>query len=471
MSDRTALESLAESAWRTLSAVAPALPRSEALTGEISDAMAAQERGYYLPDEDERLRNVYTRYLALHTTLWETVLTLRPLLDERRNPDWHLRLRIFGLAFCATAMLMRSAGFIIALARDRPVVWKKLDEAEPRFDLEEKSFTGIYRSFSSARWMWRYHEAWRFYDTHRLEISQALKGSGMKLVAEWLHAEEPFFEKSRSEFIKRKIGYRLHSFKLRQVSGYKRVMFHLFRLSGSAIADMKQPFSRRGHEEPRVHPGLRASAEEKLRPGDVIVSRHDDAMSNLFLPGFWPHASLYIGNSGERAELDLPQIHRQEANVLEAKKDGVLFRHLSETLSVDAFVVLRPRIEAHFVAEALTRAISHEGKFYDFVFDFRKADKLVCSEVVYRAYHGVGPISFELVRRSGRLVLSAEDLIRQALASGFFEIVLCCGLGDNLMVLGRAAEKKLLATLGSDDTGASRPREVPADHIQGDRIS
>ena len=448
MSDRTSQEHLADSAWRTLSAVAPALPRSSALKREIRDAMAAQERGYYLPDEDERLRNVYTSYLGLRTALWETVLTLRPLLDERRNPDWELRLRIFGLAFCSTAMLMRSARFIVTLARDRPVVWNKLDEAEPRFDLEAKSFTSIYRSFSSARWMWRYHEAWRFYNTHREEIAEALRKADMDLVAEWLHAEEPFFEKSRGEFIKRKIRYRLHAFKLRQIAGYKRVMFHLFRLSGSAIADMKQPFTQRDREEHRVTPELRFTTEKMLQPGDFIVTRHDDAMSNLFLPGFWPHASLYLGNSGQRSDLDLPPIHHPEANVLEAKKDGVLFRHLDETLSVDAFVVLRPRLENHFLKEALTRAISHEGKLYDFVFDFRKADKLVCSEVVYRAYHGVGPVSFELVKRSGKLVLSAEDLLRQALASGFFEIILCFGVGDNKMLQGRAAETKVLSTLG-----------------------
>ena len=193
MHDQTTPESLAASAWRTLSAVAPALPREQTLTQEIADASAAQERGYYLPDEDERLRDTYSLYLGLRTSLWGTVLTLRPLLDERRNPDWSLRLRVFGLAFCATAMLMRSAGFIVDLAKDRPVVWKKLDEAETRFGIKEKSLTGIYRNFSSARWMWRYHEAWRFYEAHREEITDVLQSSGMGVLADWLHAEEPFF--------------------------------------------------------------------------------------------------------------------------------------------------------------------------------------------------------------------------------------------------------------------------------------
>ena len=317
-----------------MSAVAPALPREQTLSKEIEDATAAQDRGYYLPDEDERLRDTYSVYLGLRTSLWETVLTLRPLLDERRNPDWGLRMRVFGLAFCATAMLMRSAGFIVSLAKDRPVVWKKLDEAEGRYGIEEKSLTGIYRNFSSARWMWRYHEAWRFYETHQKEIAEALESSGMAQVAEWLQAEEPFFEKSRREFIKRKIRYRIHAFKLRQVAGYKRVMFHLFRISGSAIADMKQPFIRRTQKAHRVSSEICLTAASKLCPGDVLVTRHDDAMSNLFLPGFWPHTSLYLGNLKQRDALGLPPIRSPETEVLEAKKDGVLFRHLTEARSL-----------------------------------------------------------------------------------------------------------------------------------------
>jgi hypothetical protein len=59
--------------------------------------------------------------------------------------------------------------------------------------------------------------------------------------------------------------------------------------------------------------------------------------------------------------------------------------------------------------------MAHEGKCYDFDFDFTRSDRLVCTEVVYRAYEGVGSMTFPLTRRFGRLTLSGGDLMDMAL--------------------------------------------------------
>jgi len=155
-------------------------------------------------------------------------------------------------------------------------------------------------------------------------------------------------------------------------------------------------------------------------------------MSNLFLPGFWPHAALCVGG-------DLP--------ILEAKKDGVKFRPLSETLTVDAFLILRPKIAQDLIDSALERARTHEGKLYDFVFDFSAADRLVCSEVIYRAYNGVDDISFELIQRSGRMCLPAEELLKQAMENGWFDLLLCYGVKDDELLSGEEAQAVVIDTL------------------------
>jgi hypothetical protein len=264
----------------------------------------------------------------------------------------------------------------------------------------------------------------------------------------FLRAEEPFFEKSRSVLIRRRLGYRVHSFVRRHTSGYQKVMFQIFRAGGSVIAELKQPFKKQGRGK-RVSAKVIEEARRSLLAGDVIVTRHEDAMSNLFLPGYWPHAALYLGDAQEREDLGLDVTGQNSGiiSVLEAKKDGVRYRALEETLAVDSFVVIRPQIESSHLREALSRAMTHEGKLYDFIFDFRNADRLVCTEVVYRAYHGVADLSFELSHRSGRHCLSAEDLLRQGIEGGRFEVILGFGIEDDELRLGEAAKSRLLASL------------------------
>jgi len=405
-----------------------------------SDANAAQERGYYLPDEDERLRTIYLQYLSSRANLWQMINELKP---KPLNED----LRFFALAFCAASMLMRSATYVISLAKERPVVWAKLDEAEPRFGLPRKSFTQIYRSFSSPARMLRYQYGLKYYEEHRTSIHEALQQGDMAKMIPWLEEEEPYFEPKKNALWTRALNYRLYSLSRRTSSGYTKVMFHLFRLSGSAIAEMKQPFIKPRGAQKRVTAETIQESKRHLKPGDVIITRHDDALSNLFLPGFWPHAALYIGCPKDRETLGVSNRGDNAITVLEAKKDGVKFRPLSETLAVDAFVVLRPKVTPTELKQALTRALTHEGKLYDFLFDFRKAERLACTEVVYRSFHGIGDWKLELTERSGHHALSAEDLINQGLDQNLFEVVLIFGLHNQTMKLGAEATTTLLQSL------------------------
>ena len=63
------------------------------------------------------------------------------------------------------------------------------------------------------------------------------------------------------------------------------------------------------------------------------------------------------------------------------------------------------------IARAIINAFEYHGRPYDFEFDFATADKLVCTEVVYRAYQGM--LSFDLVRIMGRNTLPAAEIARK----------------------------------------------------------
>lgn len=435
-------ERIFEENLETVVSASGAMPMRSELQGLLQDAKNAEARGYYLPDEDERLRDKYRYYLVVRSVLLDCVKSLEPYSDGKG--DWRRSIEVFTVAFTAACVLMRAAEFVVDLAGDRFLVWKKLDEAESRFGIERGSFSKIYKSLTKPRRALRYYEATRFYEVNAEEIlSLAGEGGRMAELIRVLRSELPFMKRKKAEYLKRQLHYRKFVIKRRQHSGYRKVMFHMFQMSGRAIAEMKQPFIAMRKAGKRVTPRVLAKVSGLLQPGDVIITRHDDALSNLFLPGFWPHAAFYMGSAEQRAALGLVHQAPAAASVVEAKKDGVHFRRLEETLAVDAFVVLRPTMSQPLVKEAVEKAMSHVGKRYDFVFDFRQADRLACTEVVYRAYQAVGAMEFSLLDYAGRQCLPAESLIDQAVASGQFEPVAIYGVGGIKMLQGCDARRRL----------------------------
>ena len=428
------------SSCHILRGIRDTLPDRKNLAQEIEDADRAQRRGYYLPDEDERLRETYLRYLSGRSILWQMIDDLSPFLKSKD-------LRIFGLAFCAASILMRSSSYLIELAKERPIVLAKLDEAEPRYQIPRKTLTLIYHNLSSTRNQWRYRQARNFYENNRTQIDEALQDSDMQDIALWLMNEEPYFDQSKRNLFSAILTYRTYSLTRRTSSGYTKVMFHLFRLSGSAIAEMKQPFVKPSGEGKRVTTKIINQIRDKLQPGDIFVTRHDDAMSNFFLPGFWPHAALYMGPLSGQKDSGILNHRDHSADVLEAKKDGVKLRKIEETLAVDSFVILRPKVSTEELQQALEKALTHEGKQYDFAFDFRKAERLCCTEVVYRAFHGIGRWNLKLIKQSGHLALPAEELIRQGLQKELIDVAMIFGVHGDTVEVGTKARNLLLSTL------------------------
>ena len=166
--------------------------------------------------------------------------------------------------------------------------------------------------------------------------------------------------------------------------------------------------------------------ESQLQPGDILLERRNWYLSNAFLPGFWPHAALYVGRLDDLLELDIaddPTVQPfleeyletaadgRDHTVIESVSEGVIFNSLTESMHADYVAVLRPRLSHEEIGEAIVRAFRHHGKPYDFEFDFFTSDKLVCTELVYRAYEGM--LQFDLVRVMGRDTLPALELVRK----------------------------------------------------------
>ncbi|MFT5302251.1 MAG: hypothetical protein ACI87E_002871 [Mariniblastus sp.] len=437
-------EELISGSARALTSIGPLLPTEQTVESTLKNVACALERGYFLPDEDDQIRRLFSSYLTTRAALQSVLEDLRePVLEEfkRSSPQTP---EAFLIAFCTACMLVRTARHMVDNFRSNKTIWRKLDEAEPRYGIPRGQFTKIFRSVTSAPNIMRFMEGIKYYQKHKRVVDALESNPTLQPVIKLLRQEEPFVESSFNYYARQIAKYRWHSLLRRPRSGFKKVTFGLFQISGSLVSELRMKWKRK-----RVTPGVQRKLARLLEPGDVIITRHDDAASNLFLPGFWPHGALYIGTEEQRKQLDPTGATWQRIEcappncVLEARKDGVLFRPLHDTLAVDSCVVIRPKLKPEDIRDAIAQAMTHHGKSYDFEFDFRRTDKLVCTEVIYRAYHGIADIAFELKARTGRVCLSAEDLLDHAVEGQFFELVALYGFRGNRFLTGERAMTSL----------------------------
>lgn len=183
-----------------------------------------------------------------------------------------------------------------------------------------------------------------------------------------------------------------------------------------------------------------------LAPGDILLMRKNWYLSNLGLPGFWPHAELYIGGpekleafsirpevlafmtdwTGRKISLteylqdEFPDSwetyvagHDGASHcIIQAISEGIVLSTLKQGTG-DYLAALRPRISVAARARAIIEAFGHLDKPYDFDFDFTSDEALVCTELVWRCYRptpGKEGLRFTLVEIAGRQTLPANEI-------------------------------------------------------------
>lgn len=166
-----------------------------------------------------------------------------------------------------------------------------------------------------------------------------------------------------------------------------------------------------------------AATRPLMKPGDIQFERRDWALTNVGLPGFWPHVSLYIGTPDERTQLFGAEFERRlrevapqwyaelaKGTVIEAVGQGVLITTFERAADADYFAVIRPRVEDAVKSEAIARAFAMVGRPYDFEFDFVTDDRIVCSELIYKVYER--RLDLPVPRYAGRSVATPNDYAR-----------------------------------------------------------
>ncbi len=161
--------------------------------------------------------------------------------------------------------------------------------------------------------------------------------------------------------------------------------------------------------------------ETVMQPGDIIIERQNWYLSNVFLPGFWPHGAIYIGDARKLAAFldDDPQVKAFYAkrnfagfmdwlqktypdkykaytetpakgehpkSVLEAISEGIVLNTMRHACYADYVGVLRPRLPKVDIAKAIEAGFYYNGRSYDFSFDFYTESDLVCTELVVKCF-------------------------------------------------------------------------------------
>ena len=399
------------------------------LAGEVS----ATERGHFLPSEEELIRPLLVSYWKSRCALFDLIRSLR--IGHFGEKDQQ---STFLVAFGAALILVDAARFLRESFNNNYQLRKMWNQPALEFGIPGGTYDAVQKSLMSARHAWHLYHACQYFELQNDTLRAASREHGLQRVVAVIDRLRHRLDVTLIRFSCTKL--RVRSSQIVREMGrttFVRALYGLQKLMAGMMADV---YVRPGHQ-PNIPDHIAGLLERILAPGDVLVVRKEYALTNYFLPGRWPHAALYLGNKRSLHELGfgldflakssshagLPPTPSETTSfaershcVLESMKDGVRIRSLHSPFASDSIVVLRPKLASNLIAQALKRALLHQDKPYDFDFDFERADRLVCTEVVYRSYEGIGGIEFPLQRRAGRLTLSGSDLIQMAVDQKHF---------------------------------------------------
>ena len=408
----------------TLRQVFEGFERLEAMYQRAWEMMSPGSRGYFTPDEDNEVRRMLLAYrnyrLASWDIIWRHYNAYRLPLGNAAD-----RLRSFMIGYATALTLFRKSLRLVEIAEFDPMLRAKLNEPDRKFDLAGGFFEDVLVSYSSVYNYFRILAASVYWRRNRKRVREL--GLHDDALVGWL---VPVIATER-KVLRGKFWVILGKRLRRDWRGAWRLLRKPVKLfayrSGAGIASIVAQLRLRGFTRGIGQRQL-AHLGAILRPGDILLMRADDKITSALLPGFWAHAAIFVGTWDTLARLRLtddPKVYRlkeiiarldqQCGLVVEAVPRGCRVHSLAYSLQVDHVAVLRPNIDEATVRESLLEAFGHVGKPYDFEFDFNVTTRIVCTELIYRSFHGRGPINFGLLKRLGRFTLSVDDMVEQFL--------------------------------------------------------
>jgi hypothetical protein len=407
--------------------------------------------GLYTVEQEEAIADTFSRYLVLRRALFHVMFRH---MDYAKVVDVEQQDRSFMLAYAAGLSLYRNAVIFVSVFKDQPNARRKLNEANQRLGVPAGMFEEMFANITSSQNVQLLKNSMQEYAQRRPRLLQlpGLQADGLDRLLARLDGYEQQLAEAYAKLSEGRGDVLWTMLKANvQETAYETQTF-----VSMMVAHVRVPLQGLGFTPETV----RQSIQPKLKPGDILLTRRDGYLSNTFLPGFWGHAALYVGRPDEirglgadpALEAALARLQGNDRDgfpfaAVEAIGEGVRLSSAEFALHANSLAVLRPKLSNEQIRTAIVRAIELRGVPYDFSFDFSSQDKIICTELVYRAYAPSLDVPFEEVM--GRKTLKPDAMLK--------ELFLSSAEPRAEVVLYGVAEDGKLALRNIDELRATTP--------------
>ena len=396
-----------------LTGVITGLRELETNAKQLQDAFAAGRRSHSVDTDSDAVRKLIVTYQNCRRELFRFIWKYR---STETIPGARPQLRASLLGITAGCALYQTSLTFVTMFDADPDAKQTFNEADPFWGIEAGLYDNVRLNLRNHRNLDALAGASSLYQTKANAGEYAREG--LIAAGPWKKFHEVI---ARTGEIKRG-GSTLATW-FREVASLKSEMVY----SGETLVSTWVGNTRVREIPPKITKEHLEGMRGLLKPGDILVERQDWFLSRAVMPGFWAHAALYVGSAEELETMGLrhqPGIaeHWEEirqraadghvANIVEAVPQGVRITTLEHCLGVaDSAAILRPAgLSDSQIKLAIGRAFRHLGKPYDFEFDFATAGKLVCTELVYRAFAETPGFDLPLIELMGRVTFPPSEL-------------------------------------------------------------
>ena len=168
---------------------------------------------------------------------------------------------------------------------------------------------------------------------------------------------------------------------------YDKILYRIIRSVGLIIA--KTRFTSR--TEWRITDKNLKKYLKIARPWDIMLTRGNWNASNISIPWFWKHMSMYLGtwkylkkNYKKKYTKDLLD---DEHYLIEATSAGILIVSMNHISDLNDYLwVSRTTFSEKKIERAIKNSFHFIGSEYDFIFNFYSDKNLVCTELIMKSY-------------------------------------------------------------------------------------